>query len=147
MFSPMICMDFPRIGKQNFELDLCLVLLQLPKTARQNDRIWVIVDRLTKSAHFLAMRETDPMEKYDQVYLEETIARHGVPLKIIFYCNNHFTSFFQASMYCELRSRIDLSTAYQPQIDGQTERTIQIVENILKVYEALYGRKCRTPLC
>lgn len=73
-------------------MTLCLVLLQLPKTARRNDSIWVIVDRLTKSAHFLAIRETTLMEKYAQVYLDETVVRHGVTLKITSDHDSSFTS-------------------------------------------------------
>ena len=119
MFSTMICLDFPRIDKQNSELALCLVLLQLPKTARQNDGIWVIVDQLTKSAHFLAMRETTPMEKYAQVYLDEIVARHGVPLKIISNRDTRFTSHFWESMQRELGSRVALSTTYHPHSDGE----------------------------
>ena len=154
-------------------------ITKLPKTARQHDNIWVIVDCLTKSAHFLAMRETAPMEKYAQVYLDEIVARHGVPLKIISDRDTRFTSHFWASMQRELGSRVALSTAYHPQTDGQTERKIQTVEDMLRAcvlefggnwdkylplvefsynnsyhasikmppYEALYGRKCRTPLC
>ena len=89
-------------------------ITKLPKTARQHDSIWVIVDRLTKSAHFLAMRETAPMEKYAQVYLDEIVARHGVPLKIIFDRDTRFTSHFWASMQRELGSRVALSTTYHP---------------------------------
>ena len=59
------------------------LVTKLPKKARQHDIIWVIVDRLTKSAHFLAVRESYSMEKWAQIYIGEIIAWHGVPLKQI----------------------------------------------------------------
>nr|KAJ0188188.1 hypothetical protein LSAT_V11C900493310 [Lactuca sativa] len=138
-------------------------ITKLPKIAKQNDSIWVTIDRLTKSAHFLAMRQKTRMEKYAQVYLDEIVARHGVPLKIITDGNTRFTSHFWASMQRELGSQVALSTTYHPQTDDQTERTIQTVEDILHAcealynnsyhvsikmppYEALYGCKCRMPL-
>ncbi|KAI3696885.1 hypothetical protein L6452_29480 [Arctium lappa] len=125
---------------------------KLPKTLRGHDTIWVIVDRLTKSAHFLPMRETLPMDKLAKLYIDEVK---------------------------ELGTRVKLSTAYHPQTDGQSERTIQTLEDMLRScvidfggswdshlplvefaynnsyhssigmapFEALYGRKCRTPVC
>ncbi|GKA36568.1 putative reverse transcriptase domain-containing protein [Tanacetum coccineum] len=124
----------------------------LPRTPSGYDTIWVIVDRLTKSAHFLPMNKTDTMEKLTQLYLKEIKA---------------------------LGTNLDISTAYHPQTDGQSERTIQTLEDMLRAcvidfgssldrhlplvefsynnsyhvsikaapYEALYGRKCRSPVC
>ena len=89
-------------------------ITKLPKTTRQNDSIRVVVDRLTKSVYFLAMRETYPMEKYAQVYLDEIFAGHGLPQKIISNSDTRFTSHFWASMQRELGSRVDLSTTYHP---------------------------------
>ncbi|GJU45832.1 putative reverse transcriptase domain-containing protein [Tanacetum coccineum] len=125
---------------------------KLPRTSSGHDTIWVIMDRLTKSAHFLPMREDYKMERLARLYLNEIVARHG--------------------------TRLDMSTTYHPQTDGQSERTIQTLEDMLRAcvldfggswdvhlplvefsynnsyhssvrcapFEALYGRKCRSPI-
>ena len=67
---------------------------KFPKTLRGHDMIWVVVDRLTKSAHFLAMRETLPMENLAKLYVDEVISRHGVPLPIVLDRDSRFTSNF-----------------------------------------------------
>ncbi|GKE67120.1 putative reverse transcriptase domain-containing protein [Tanacetum coccineum] len=124
-------------------------ITKLPKTAAGFDSIWVIVDRLTKSGHFLPMKETDLTKKLMRLYMKEIVARHGIPV-----------------------------TAYHPQTDSQSERTIQTLEDMLRAcmidfgngldrhlplvefsnnnsyhtsikaapFEALYGRKCRSPV-
>ncbi|KAI3746537.1 hypothetical protein L6452_08971 [Arctium lappa] len=153
-------------------------ITKLPRTGRGNDAIWVIVDRLTKSAHFLPIREDYKMERLAQVYIDEIVSRHGVPLSIISDRDSRFTSRFWQAFQKALGTRLDLSTAYHPQTDGQSERTIQTLEDMLRAcaidfggswdkhlsliefsynnsyhtsiqcapYEALYGRKCRSPL-
>ncbi|GJY48943.1 putative reverse transcriptase domain-containing protein [Tanacetum coccineum] len=151
----------------------------LPRTPSGYDTIWVIVDRLTKSAHFLPMKKTDSMEKLTRLYLKEIVCRHGVPVSIISDRDSHFTSRFWRSLQEALGTNLDMSTAYHPQTDGQSERTIQTLEDMLRAcvidfgsswdrhlplvefsynnsyhasikaapYEALYGRKCRSPVC
>ncbi|GJX51460.1 putative reverse transcriptase domain-containing protein [Tanacetum coccineum] len=126
-------------------------VMKLPKTSQGYDTIWVIVDRLTKSAIFTPMRETDPLDKLARMYLKENA----------------------------LGTNLDMSTAYHPQTDGQSKRTIQTLEDMLRAcaidfgkgwvnhlplvefsynnsyhasikaapFEALYGRKCRSPVC
>ncbi|GKA85949.1 putative reverse transcriptase domain-containing protein [Tanacetum coccineum] len=133
----------------------CLTCAKLPKSSQGYDTIWVIVDRLTKSAIFMPMRETDPMDKLARMYLKEK------------------------SLQKALGTSLDMSTAYHPQTDGQSERTIQTLEDMLRAcvidfgngwvkhlplvefsynnnyhasikaapFEALYGRKCRSPVC
>ncbi|GKB21137.1 putative reverse transcriptase domain-containing protein [Tanacetum coccineum] len=124
---------------------------KLPKTATGQDTIWVIVDRLTKSAHFLPMREDDTLEKLTRQYLKEVVSRHGVPVSIISYRGRKFTSHFWKSLNKALGTQLDKSTAYHPETDGQSDRTIQTLEDMLRAYavpfEALYGRKCRSPIC
>nr|GEW18217.1 putative reverse transcriptase domain-containing protein [Tanacetum cinerariifolium] len=124
---------------------------KLPKSSQGYDTIWVIVDRLTKSAIFTPMRETNPMDKLARMYLKENA----------------------------LGTNLDMSTTYHPQMDGQSERTIQTLEDMLRAcainfgkgwvnhfplvefsynnsyhasikaapFEALYGRKCLSPVC
>ncbi|GJS91566.1 putative reverse transcriptase domain-containing protein [Tanacetum coccineum] len=125
---------------------------KLPKTSTGQDTIWVIVDRITKSAHFLPMKETDSMEKLTRQYLKEVVSRHGVPVLIISDRDSKFTSHFWKSLNKALGTQLDMSTAYHPQTDGQSERTIQTLEDMLRACvidfgKALYGQKCRSPIC
>ncbi|GJT25733.1 putative reverse transcriptase domain-containing protein [Tanacetum coccineum] len=152
---------------------------KLPETANGYDTIWVIVDRLTKSAHFLPMRENDLMEKLIKLYMKEVVTRHGVPVSIISDRDGRFTSLFWQALHKALGTRLDMSTAYHLETDGQSERTIQTLEDMLRTcvldfgknwdrhlplvefsynnsyhtsikaapFKALYGRKCRSPVC
>nr|GEV00656.1 putative reverse transcriptase domain-containing protein [Tanacetum cinerariifolium] len=103
----------------------------LPRTPSGYDTIWVIVDRLTKSAHFLPMKKTDNMEKLTRLYLKEILCRHGVPVSIISDRDSYFTSRFWRSLQEALGTNLDMSTAYHPQTNGQSERTIQTLEDML----------------
>nr|GEZ09834.1 putative reverse transcriptase domain-containing protein [Tanacetum cinerariifolium] len=105
---------------------------KLPKTANGYDTIWVIVDRLTKSAHFLPMKETDPIEKLMKHYIKEVVTRHGVPVSIISDRDSKFMSLFWKALHKALGTRLDMSTAYHPQTDGQIKRTIQTLEDMLR---------------
>ncbi|GJT44174.1 reverse transcriptase domain-containing protein [Tanacetum coccineum] len=87
---------------------------KLPRTSSGHDTIWVIMDRLTKSAHFLPMREDYKMERLARLYLNEIVARHGVPISIISDHDSRFTSRFWQSMQEALGTRLDMSTAYHP---------------------------------
>ncbi|GJU02403.1 putative reverse transcriptase domain-containing protein [Tanacetum coccineum] len=99
-------------------------IVRLPRTPSGYDSIWVIVDRLTKSAHFLPVKTTDSMEKLTQLYLKEIICRHGVPISIISDRDIKFASRFWRSLQGALGTQLDMSTAYHLQTDGQSERTI-----------------------
>ncbi|GJT73787.1 putative reverse transcriptase domain-containing protein [Tanacetum coccineum] len=166
----------PQWKWENITMDF---VTKLPRTQSGNDTIWVIVDRLTKSAHFLPMRETDPMDKLAKLYLKEVVTRHGIPVSIICDRDPRFTSNFWRSFQKAMGTRLDMSTAYHPETDGQSERTIQTLEDMLRAcvidfgngweghlpliefsynnsyhasikaapFEALYGRKCRSPVC
>ncbi|GJS62106.1 reverse transcriptase domain-containing protein [Tanacetum coccineum] len=152
---------------------------KLPKTSTRHDTIWVIVDRLTKSAHFIPIRATDSMETLTRLYIKEIVSRHGIPISIISDRDSHFTSRFWQSLQNALGTQQDMSTTYHPKTDGQSERTIQTLEDILRAcvidfgkgwdkhltlvefsynnsyhasikvapFKALYGRKCRSPVC
>ncbi|GKF06599.1 reverse transcriptase domain-containing protein [Tanacetum coccineum] len=126
-------------------------ITKLPKTSSGHDTIWVIVDRLTKSVHFIPTRATDSMETLTRLYIKEIVSRHGVPISIISDLDSHFTSRFWQSLQSALGTQLDMSTAYHPETDGQSERTIQTLEDMLRAYaapfEALYGQKCRSPVC
>ncbi|WRX08036.1 Integrase [Theobroma cacao] len=154
-------------------------VVRLPQTQRGKDAIWVIVDRLTKSAHFLAVHSTYSIEKLAQLYIDEIVRLHGVPISIVSDRDPRFTSRFWLKFQEALGTKLKFSTTFHPQTDGQSERTIQTMEDMLRAcvmdflgswdrhlplvefaynnnfqssismapYEALYGRKCRTPLC
>ncbi|GKF98680.1 reverse transcriptase domain-containing protein [Tanacetum coccineum] len=99
-------------------------VMKLPKSSQGYDTIWVIVNRLTKSAIFVPMRETDPMEKLARMHLKEVVMRHGIPVSIICDRDSRFASNFWRSLQKALGTNLDMSTAYHPQTDGQSERTI-----------------------
>ena len=149
-------------------------VIGFPRTQRQHDAIWVIVDRLTKSAHFLPVNVEDSLKKLAQLYVDEILRLHRVSDR-----DPRFTFRFWPSLQTALGTPLHFSTAFHPQTDGQSERSIQTLENMLRAYvmefrgswdthlalmefaynnsyqasidmapfEALYGRKCRTPVC
>ncbi|GJT88569.1 putative reverse transcriptase domain-containing protein [Tanacetum coccineum] len=144
----------PEIPEWKWEKITMDFVTKLPKTENGYDTILVIVDNLTKSTHFLPMRENDPMEKLMKLYMKEVVTRHGVPVSIISDRDGRFTSLFWQALHKALGTRLDMSTAYHPETDGQSERTIQTLEDMLRAcvikaapFEALYGRKCRSPVC
>eukprot|EP00258_Populus_trichocarpa_P039399 XP_024455418.1 uncharacterized protein LOC112327280 [Populus trichocarpa] len=96
-----------------------------------HDAIWVIVDRLTKSSLFLPMKMGDSVEKLAQLYIKEVVRLHGVPLSIVSDRDPRFTSRLWSCIQRALGTRLNLSTAFHPQTDGQSERTIQILEDLL----------------
>ncbi|GJX07688.1 putative reverse transcriptase domain-containing protein [Tanacetum coccineum] len=124
-------------------------LTKLPRTSSRHDIIWSIVDRLTKSAHFLPMHEDYKMDRLARLYLNEIVARHGMPISIISDRDSRFTSRFWQSMQEALGTCLDMSTAYHPQTDGQSERTIQTLEDMLRALrleKKSYADKKRKPL-
>ncbi|GJT16644.1 reverse transcriptase domain-containing protein [Tanacetum coccineum] len=167
--------EIPEWKWENITMDF---ITKLPRIRNGHDAIWVVVDRLTKSAHFLAIREDYSTEKLARLYTDEIVARHGVPVSIISDRDARFTSRLWQTFQKALGTRLDMSTAYHPQTDGQSERTIQTLEDMLRAcvidfsgswdvhlslaefsynnsyhtsircapFEALYGRKCRSPV-
>ncbi|GKC31503.1 putative reverse transcriptase domain-containing protein, partial [Tanacetum coccineum] len=165
-----------------------LILASLGKAFNGKERGWKptlygsymgsISGRLTKSAHFLAIREDYSMEKLARLYIDEIVTRHGIPTSIISDRDGRFTSKFWQTMQKALGTRLDMSTAYHPQMDGKSERIIQTLEDMLRAcvidfggswnnhlpltefsynnsyhssircapFEAVYGRKCRSPV-
>ncbi|GJT04833.1 putative reverse transcriptase domain-containing protein [Tanacetum coccineum] len=107
-------------------------ITKLPKSSQGFDTIWVIVDRLTKSAHFLPIRENNPMDKLARLYLNRIVARHGIPVSIICDRDGRFTSNFWRSFQKALGTDLSMSTAYHSETDGQSERTIQTLEDMLR---------------
>ncbi|GKC98599.1 putative nucleotidyltransferase, ribonuclease H, partial [Tanacetum coccineum] len=146
----------------------------LPRTQRKHDAIWVVVDRLTKSAHFLPIRKDYPVS-----FQQEIVRLHGTPSAIMSDRDLRFTSCFWKGLQKAWGTRLKFSTAFHPETDGQSERTIQTLEDMLRScalewarnwddyiclvefaynnswhasikcapFEMLYGRKCRAPIC
>nr|GEU99996.1 putative reverse transcriptase domain-containing protein [Tanacetum cinerariifolium] len=105
---------------------------KLPRTSSGHDTVWVIVDRLTKSAYFLPMCEDYKMDRLARLYLNQIVSRYGVPISIISNHDSHFTSKFWQRMRAALGTKLDMSTAYHPQTNGQRERTILTLEDMLR---------------
>src|SRR3954467_15792323 len=111
----------------------------LPKTAKGHDSIWVIVDRLTKVARFLPVKSTFRVLQYSRIYMREIVRLHGTPLSIVSDRDPKFTSGFWSSLQAALGNEIRLSTAYHPQTDGQFERTIKTLEDLLRACVMDFG--------
>ena len=97
---------------------------RLPRTSQRHDAVWVIVDWLMKSAHFLAMRMTFSLERFYRLYIREIVRLHGVPVSIVSDRDPKFTVNFWKSFQKAMDTRLTMSTAFHPQTDGQSERTI-----------------------
>ena len=105
----------------------------LPKTQKGMDSIWVIIDRLTKSAHFLPVRTLFSADRLAVLYMNEIVRLHGVPMSIVSDRDSKFVSRFWQSLQRALGTELRFSTAFHPQTDGQTERTIQTLEDMLRL--------------
>ncbi|GJR36301.1 putative reverse transcriptase domain-containing protein [Tanacetum coccineum] len=130
-----------------------------PKTSQATN--WVIDDRLTKSAIFTPMRETDPLDKLARMYLKEVVTRHGIPVSIICDRDPRFASNFWRSLQNALGTNLDMSTAYHPQTDGQSEKKKKGPFKLSRYVPGLsirlwkrgrsirstYGPKERSPVC
>ena len=150
-----------------------------PRSGRGNNAIWVIVDRLTKTAHFIAIKNTYSMNRMEATYVREIVQLHGSPISITSDRDPRFVSRFWKALQKAMGTKLNFSTSFHPKTDGQSERTIQTLEDLLRSctlefqgsweehlplaefsynnsyqasigmspFEALYGRKCRSPSC
>nr|GEU72786.1 reverse transcriptase domain-containing protein [Tanacetum cinerariifolium] len=128
--------EIPEWKWENVTIDF---VTGLPRTPSGYDSIWVIVDRLIKSAHFLPKKKTDTIEKLTELYLKEIVCKHGVPMSVISDRDSLFTSMFWVSLQKALGTQLDLSTAYHPETDGQSKRTIQTLEDMLRACVIDFG--------
>nr|GFC87093.1 retrotransposable element Tf2 [Tanacetum cinerariifolium] len=106
----------------------------LPRTQRRHDAIWVVVDRLTKSAHFLPIRKDYSVSKLADTFQQEIVRLHGTPLAIVSDRDPRFASCFWKGLQKSWGTSLKFSTAFHPQIDGQTEHTIQTLKDMLRSY-------------
>ena len=102
-----------------------------PRTSRGHDAVWVIVDQLSKSAHFLAMRMTFTLEEFYRLYIQENVLLHGVPVSIVSNQDPKFTTNFLESFQRVMETHLIMSIAFHPQTDDQSEKTIQTLEDML----------------
>ncbi|RVW49285.1 Transposon Ty3-I Gag-Pol polyprotein [Vitis vinifera] len=107
-------------------------VIGLPRTLRGNNAIWVIVDWLTKSAHFLPMKVNFSLDRLASLYVKEIVRMHGVPVSIVSDRDPRFTSRFWHSLQKALGTKLSFSTAFHPQTDGQSERVIQVFGRLVK---------------
>ena len=104
----------------------------LPQTQQKHDAVWVIVDRLTKSAHFLVVWMTFALERFYRLYICEIVRLHGVPVSIVSDRDPRFTTHFWKSFQKAMDTWMTISTTFHPQTDGQYEMTIQVLEDMLR---------------
>ena len=119
----------------------------LPKTSSRHDMIWVIVDRLTKSAHFIPLRTGCSMEKLAHTYIQEIVRLHGVPLTLVSDRDSRFTGRFWKSLQEALGTQLRFSTAFHPQTDEQSERTIQTLQDMLRACPLDFGGRWDDQFC
>jgi hypothetical protein len=168
-------LPIPEWKWDNVGMDL---ITGLPRTKSGYDSIWVVVDRLSKVAHFILVKTTYTSARLAKIYMNRIVCLHGVPKSIVSDRGTQFTSHFWRQLHESLGTRLEFSIVFHPQTDGQTERVNQILEDMLRAcaldygsswdenlpyaefsynnshqasiemapFEALYGRKCTTPL-
>jgi hypothetical protein len=173
--GPLQSLPIPTWKWEDISMDFIVVL---PKTAKGFDSIWVIIDRITKIAHFLPIKVKYTVATYAELYIARILSLHGVPKTIVSDRGPQFVSKFWEELHKSLGTRLLHSSAYHPQTSGKTERVNQILEDMLRAcildipqkwddclplaefsynnsyqesikmapLEALYGRRCRTPL-
>nr|GEW95532.1 putative reverse transcriptase domain-containing protein [Tanacetum cinerariifolium] len=144
--KPSGLLQQPEILEWKWKIIIMDFINKLPRTSSGHNLIWVIVDRLTKSAHFLAIREDYTIERLARLYINEIVSRHCVPVSIISDRDSYFTSRFWQSLQKALGTRLDLNTAYHPRTGGQSERTIQTLEDMLRACTIDFGGNWDTHL-
>jgi hypothetical protein len=102
-------------------------IVGLSKTQSGYDSIWVIVDRLSKVAHFILVKTTYKGSKLAELYITRIVCLHGVPKKIVSNRGTQFTSKFWEKLHESMDTKLNFSSAYHPQIDGQTESVNRIL--------------------
>jgi hypothetical protein len=115
-------------------------IVGLPRTQSGYDSIWVIVDRLTKVAHFIPIKTTYSGSQLTELYMSRIVCLHGVPKKIVSNRGTHFTLKFRERLQETLDTQLRFCSAYHSQTEGQTKRVNQILEDMLRACALQYGR-------
>ncbi|WVZ88076.1 hypothetical protein U9M48_034629 [Paspalum notatum var. saurae] len=131
-------------------------IVGLPRTSKGYDSIWVIIDRFTKSAHFVPVKTIYHAKTYAEIYIARVVSLHGVPRTITSDRDSLFVSRFWEQLQTALGTNLIHSSAYHPQTSGQWDECLPLAEFAynnsyqksfeMAPFEALYGRRCRTPL-
>jgi hypothetical protein len=121
-------LEIPEWKCQNIAMDF---VVGLPRSPCGKDAIWVVIDRLTKMAHFIPMKQTNSATYLVPLYIKEVVRLHGVSKSIVSDRDSKFVSKFWQSLHNPMGTKLDLSVAFHPQIDGQSEHTIQTLEDML----------------
>jgi hypothetical protein len=103
-------------------------------TSHRHNAILVIVDKLTKSAHFILVRDTYDITDVAHVFVSEVIHFHGIPKKIISDRDSGFNFRFWTSLQSALGTQLNLSTTYHPETNGKTDRVNQVMEDMIRMY-------------
>ena len=109
-------------------------ITQLPLTASKHDAILVVVDKFSKMTHFIPTTTDVTAPETAQLFFDSIIKYHGVPQVIISDRDSRFTSLFWKSLFNLLNTKLNLSTAFHPQSDGQTENMNRYLEQMLRHY-------------
>jgi len=122
-------LEIPEWKWEHISMDF---VVGLPRSPRGRDAIWVLIDRLTKSAHFIPMKTTNSASELVPLYMKEVLRLHGVPKSIVSDRDPKFVSNFWQSLHSALGTNLLHSTAFHYQTDGQSKRTIQTLEDMLR---------------
>jgi hypothetical protein len=129
------------IPKSKWEVISMDFIVGLPMTSRRHNYIFVVVDTLTKSAHFIPVKTTYQAPEIARVFINKIVRLHGIPKKIILDRGSIFIGIFWTSFQEALGTQLNFSTTYHPETDGQTKRINQILEDMLHMY-VMDQQKC-----
>jgi hypothetical protein len=130
-------LKIPEWKWEEFRMDF---IVGLPHTQAGYDSVWVLVDRLTKVAHFIPVKTTYSGAKLAELYMSRIMCLHGVPMKTMPDRGSQFTSMFWEKLHESKDTKLNFSSAYHPQTNGQTDRTNQILEDMLRACALKYGK-------
>jgi transposase InsO family protein len=166
------------IPEKKWEVITMDFITGLPRMNKQHDSILVVVEKLTKDAHFVPVKTTHTSTNIVEIFMKEIARLHGIPRTIVSDRDTKFTSNFWRGLFKIFGTNLNFSTSYHPQTDGEIERVNRIIEDMMRMYvmdkpskwedylhlvefaynngyqdslrmrpfEALYGRKCNTPV-
>jgi hypothetical protein len=109
-------------------------IIGLPRSTKQNDSIMVVVDKLSKVAHFIPTKSTCKEIYISSIFMKDIFRLHGMPKENISDRDTKFTSNFWKSLFVDFETKLLFSTTYHPQIDQKTERVNQVLEDMMRMH-------------